>query len=541
MERHKAAKEIWTWIDLRGEKFFWSSIRLLSKARQLAMDISGRACAILMDHAGRDREGKPSGGPQALSIEWAAERCLEHGADIVYAVDEKFLALPVAENYAKALHYAIRKKNPLLVMLSVTDFCREIGARTAVLVDSGMIAECVDLRWEEESIVGRSPSWGGQIMADITFSGDRGTGFVTLQSHGLELSKARGEPGVTEQIDIHEVAPARKIRLISSSREYEEHQRLEEAKVVVVGGAGLGDAEGFGLVRELARSLGGEVGATRPPVLEHWVEEDRLVGQTGKTVRPELLFSVGTSGAIQYTAGITESKRIIAVNRDPNAPIFHLADLGIVADARKFLLLLNEKIRQAAMRRLAEERKEEESKKGREGMGLRVRRLRENLGMSVEELAQATGQTPELIQHVENDEVTPSVGFLLRFARAMNVNPATFLKEEDKRVIRDMRAREFMKRTQNYSYQTLSPGGEGDHLRAFMITIEPRQVHKPVAYKHEGEEFIFVMEGDLRLTLGNKVHHLRRGESIHFNSDIPHKLKSISDETTRCLVVLYTP
>jgi quercetin dioxygenase-like cupin family protein len=126
-------------------------------------------------------------------------------------------------------------------------------------------------------------------------------------------------------------------------------------------------------------------------------------------------------------------------------------------------------------------------------------------------------------------------------ARALEVDPSTFLKDEEKTKIRDARAQAFIKRTQNYSYQTLTPGAENEHLRAFMITIESRQTHKPVAYKHEGEEFILVMEGDLGLTLGGKGHHLKPGESIHFHSETPHKLRSLSDEPTRCVVVLYTP
>ena len=156
-------------------------------------------------------------------------------------------------------------------------------------------------------------------------------------------------------------------------------------------------------------------------------------------------------------------------------------------------------------------------------------------------MAQATGETQEFIEKVENDEITPPVSFLLRLASALKVDAGIFLRKEEKTMVRNLRSQAFVKRTQNYSYQTLSPGAESDHIRAFMVTIEPKQAHKPVAYKHEGEEFIFVMEGDLRLTLGNKTHNLKSGESIHFNSDIPHKLKSISNEPTRCLVVLYTP
>jgi quercetin dioxygenase-like cupin family protein len=133
------------------------------------------------------------------------------------------------------------------------------------------------------------------------------------------------------------------------------------------------------------------------------------------------------------------------------------------------------------------------------------------------------------------------VGFLLELAKALGVDPGTFLREEHKTVIRNLRTQAFVKRTRNYSYHRLSAGGEKDHLMAFTVTIEPEQAHKPVAYKHDGEEFIFVMEGDLQLMLGSKPHHLQPGDSIHFHASTPHKLKSTSKEPTRCLVVLYTP
>jgi quercetin dioxygenase-like cupin family protein len=122
----------------------------------------------------------------------------------------------------------------------------------------------------------------------------------------------------------------------------------------------------------------------------------------------------------------------------------------------------------------------------------------------------------------------------------MKVDPGTFLRKEEQAAIRDRRAQAYYQRTQNYSYATLTPEGQNSHLRAFMVTIEPYHAHKPVAYKHEGEEFIFVMEGDLEFTLGTQSNVLKPGESIHFNSDIPHKLKSLSSTPTRCLVVLYT-
>ncbi|MEE9421057.1 MAG: cupin domain-containing protein, partial [Desulfatiglandaceae bacterium] len=257
--------------------------------------------------------------------------------------------------------------------------------------------------------------------------------------------------------------------------------------------------------------------------------------------RPELLLSIGASGAVQYTAGIIESELIVAVNRDPDAPIFQLADIGIVADAKSLLPLLTARVKQVVMRDLADILSEDRAVGSGNGFGAKICWLRESHGWSLEELAERTGQSPEYLQQVEKDEVVPSVSSLLQISKALKVDPGTFLMDEEKAAIKDQRAQAFIKRTKNYYYQTLTPGAENLHLRGFMITIEPNQALKPVAYKHEGEEFIYVMEGSLELTLDNKKRQLKVGENIHFNSEIPHKLKSLGNETTRCLVMLYTP
>jgi len=172
---------------------------------------------------------------------------------------------------------------------------------------------------------------------------------------------------------------------------------------------------------------------------------------------------------------------------------------------------------------------------------VKIEKIRRSNDWTIEYLAEKTDQTPEFIEKVENGEMVPSVSFLLKLSRALGVDPGTFLSDEEKAQIEDKRAKAFITRTKNYAYQTLTPGAENQHLRAFMITIEAKQDHKPVAYKHEGEEFIYVMEGDLELTLDSKITNLKTGESMHYNSEIPHKLKNIGNETTRCLVMLYTP
>ncbi|MBW1801066.1 MAG: electron transfer flavoprotein subunit alpha/FixB family protein, partial [Deltaproteobacteria bacterium] len=226
--------------------------------------------------------------------------------------------------------------------------------QAARINNAGLIAECVNLRYENGKVIARCPSWGGEIMADITFSNESDTGFLTVQAHGLKEVEAKGEPGDIEWIPLETVVVPEGLTFISMESEPVESQKLEEAKVVVVGGAGLGNSADFGRAKELAAAMGGELGATRPPVLQHWIEEDRMIGQTGKTVRPDVLLSIGTSGAIQYTAGIMESKTIVAVNRDRKSPIFEVADLGIVADAKTFVPLLTAKVKQVAMRKLTD-------------------------------------------------------------------------------------------------------------------------------------------------------------------------------------------
>lgn len=328
---------------------------MLAKARELAESVSGKVGVVLMGSSATSQPDDAFFGMQTyLPVDSAAEECVTHGADFVYIIDNEKLVVPRADTYATALAGVALRRGPMLVMFALTDFGRELAARAAGINNAGLIAQCMDLRVDGDRIVAKCPSWGGEIMADIGFSDGSKTGFVTVQPNAFQTIEFRGEPGVIEWIRIDHLEIPEKLRLLSSSAEPGKKQHLEDADVVVVGGAGLHNSGNFGLVRELATALGGAVGATRPPVFEHWVEEEQLIGQTGRTVRPNLLFSIGTSGAVQYTAGIMEAKTIVAINRDENSPIFQIADLGIVADAKNFLPLLIAKVKQATVRRKAE-------------------------------------------------------------------------------------------------------------------------------------------------------------------------------------------
>lgn len=534
-------KELWVFIDLRSKRFFDLSLNVLSKVRELAGTVSGKTVAVLLGSSG----SRPLEGPRdahiSIPADKAGEECTAYGADRVSILDNELLAIPRPDLYANALAHFVVTHNPMLVMFALTDFGREMAARSARIINAGLISECVDVSMNKGKVVADCPAWGGDFMAHITFLDHSRTGLLTMQPHAAKATKVKGHPGVVERLSIDVSDTHKGLKFLSSSTGHIEAQRLENARIIVVGGAGMGTIENFALVRELSAAMGAELGATRPPVLEHWVEEERLIGQTGKSVRPKLLFSIGTSGAVQYAAGIMEAQTIVAINRDKSAPIFQIADIGIVADAKAFLAHMITKVRRATMRKLSDDLCAKGKLDTAKEFGAKVRRLRESHNRTIEALSEAIGQSPEFIEKVEKGEITPPVAFLLRFAKALKIDPETFLRREEKALIRSLRDQAFMKRTQDYAYQTLSPGVESHHLRAFMVTIEAKKTHKPVAYKHEGEEFIFVMEGELKFTLRNKSHRLRAGESIHFNSDTPHKLKSISSATTRCLVVLYTP
>ena len=539
------ANPIWICGDLRTARFWRESLKVLAKALPLARETNAPLAMVLMGATDRgSMQNQKIDLSACVSMADAAREAVSRGASTVFCLDHPDLSVPRTDLYARVLADFIKARNPWLVLFCLNDFGRETAAFSAQRCRAGLIADCETLILKDGQVAGRCPAWGGQILADITLAHGWPMAFVTVQPHGVGVPP---ETDTGSGADIQWIVPEKVdlpkgLRLKQRTMEPLETRRLEDAKTVVVGGAGLGDMRGFGLVRELASAFGAEVGATRPPVLHHWVEEERLIGQTGKTVRPNLLITVGTSGAVQYTAGIMEAETIVAVNRDPDAPIFKLADIGIVADAGAFLPLLTQQAKQLVMRRLADSACYigEENDTPQSGFGAVVRQLREARNWTQTELAQSTGQTPDFISQVETEQLSPPVGFILRMAQVMEVDPGTFLNKEEQTAIKDRRAKAYHQRTQNYSYTTLTPEAENSHLRAFMITIEPHLAHKPVAYKHEGEEFIFVITGDLEFTLGSKVHLLKAGESIHFNSDIPHKLKSLSNDPTRCLVVLYT-
>jgi electron transfer flavoprotein alpha subunit/quercetin dioxygenase-like cupin family protein len=525
----KKGLEVCVFGDHRNHPQDRLTLQVLARGRALSGD-RGRVTVVLFGH----------------QVESIARAYIAHGAQRVLLLDHPGLASYRADLFSTLLTDLVKEHRPDVLLVGASDFGRELASRVARRLGVGLSADCIALGWDEgkETLVGSSAAFGGNFLARIAWDTHRPF-MATVRAgtfperpydeaaHG-EIIRVKRDPGkIPSKIDV-----------ISSVREPHQASKLEDARIVIAGGRGLRTQEGFNQVRELAMALGGEVGATRPAVDAHWTSHDQLIGQTGKSVRPELFVTCGTSGAVQYTAGIRGSGIVVAVNRDPRAPIFKFADFGIVADALSFLPAFIAEVKSHLFRVITESYRTQ-VKTGKDSksvtFGQRVRKLREDHKMTVTDLAERIGHPPEAIEEVESDSVTPPVSFLLQLSQALEIDPSNFLSDQERTQIDGKRQEGYVKRTQDYSYRTLTPGAADKHLRAFMVTIEAKEDHKMIEYKHPGEEFIFVYRGELELTLGGKVFHLKEGETIHFNSETRHKLRNTSDEKCELIVTLYTP
>jgi len=172
-----------------------------------------------------------------------------------------------------------------------------------------------------------------------------------------------------------------------------------------------------------------------------------------------------------------------------------------------------------------------------QSLGERIRKMRGTQNVSLETLAHKTGYDPEYLKEIEEGKVSPAVGVLIQISRALAVDTSALLAEEK----RKERIQSYRKRTKAYSYRTLTPGAEDKHLWAYLVTLDPKKEHEMVAYQHEGEEFVYGLEGRVEIKVGDDVNIVKKGGTLHFNSGIPHNLKNLSTKQAQLLVVVYTP
>ncbi len=272
------------------------------------------------------------------------ESASHFGTDGVLVVDDPALAGYTAEAYAIAAYETIKSQSASLVLSTTSAFAKELLPRIAVKLKAGMVSDILSINTEGGKVSGFTRAmWAGSIVADVAVDGDiiiatvRGTAF----EHAPKLDKASEVKALSVKIDQQTL----KAKYIETIEHKSTRPQLTDASVVISGGRGLKGPEGFKTIGQLADLLGAAIGASRAAVDAGWVENDLQVGQTGKIVAPNLYIAVGISGAIQHLAGMKDSKTIVAINKDPDAPIFQIADYGLVADFAKAVPELVEEIK----------------------------------------------------------------------------------------------------------------------------------------------------------------------------------------------------
>ncbi len=318
---------------------------LLGKAKDLAADLDTQVTAVLL-------------GSNVKSL---ADSLAQYGADRVIVVDNPVLDTYRTEPYTQALAAVINEYKPEIMLVGATAIGRDLGPRVSARVGTGLTADCTVLEIGDfplNPLPNREQKHNQLLMTRPAFGGNT---IATIACPDNRPQMATVRPGVMQKIE--PIADA-KAEIIEFNPELEENNcyveildivkevstavDIQEAKILVSGGRGVGSKENFKLLEDLAEALGGTVSCSRAVVDNGWLPKDLQVGQTGKTVRPNVYFAIGISGAIQHTAGMEESDVIIAINKDESAPIFDVADYGIVGDLNKIVPLLTEAIKAQA-------------------------------------------------------------------------------------------------------------------------------------------------------------------------------------------------
>lgn len=325
-------KDVWTLAEQKGEKLHPVSFELLGRGRSLADARGSRLCAVIL-------------GSKISSDD--LRELIERGADVVYLVDYPQLANFLVEPYARILNLLIESYHPEIMIAAATTTGRTVMPYVSAKIRAGLTADCTGLEIEPETdlLLQTRPAIGGNILATIKTPSARPQ-MATVRPKSTRIPERHPDRvGEIKRIELAEDIFASRITFEEYVPDAEGASSIEEADIVIAGGAGVKTAEGFDQINQLAESLRGAVGASRPCVDHGWQPYAHQVGLSGKTVSPQLYMACGISGAIQHLAGIQTAESIIAINTDPNASIFQLADLGIVGNMFDVLPELIEKIR----------------------------------------------------------------------------------------------------------------------------------------------------------------------------------------------------
>ncbi|MDH5298442.1 MAG: electron transfer flavoprotein subunit alpha [Desulfobulbaceae bacterium] len=323
---------VWVYAEYRNGRIAPVALELLGVGRGLADRRGVKLSAVLL----------------GTTLADTARDLVAHGADTVYVVDDPALARFTDDAYGNVLADLIREHKPEIVLAGATAIGRSVIPRVATIMGAGLTADCTELaiREEDGALLQTRPAFGGNIMATIVCPDTRPQ-MATVRP--LVMKPLGRDDARQGEIVIVAPEPARlrsRVRVLESVVTQGEQVNLAGADVVVAGGRGLDGEKGMGLVRELAEVLGGAVGASRAAVDTGWINYAHQVGQTGKTVAPKLYIACGISGAIQHVIGMQSADTIIAINKDPHAPIFDVATYGVVGDLFEILPKLTAKLKE---------------------------------------------------------------------------------------------------------------------------------------------------------------------------------------------------
>ena len=320
------------------------ALELVGKRKDLAKDLGTEVTAVLI-------------GSDVMSL---TKELAEYGADRIIVVDDPELKEYRTEPYAHALAEVIKKYKPEIMLVGATAIGRDLGPRVSARIHTGLTADCTQLEIGDfpiNPIPGREqlhnqllmtrPAFGGNTIATIACPNFRPQMATVRPGVMQKAERVEGAQAVIEEFNPGFVPNNKYVEILDIVKAVSDVEDIMDAKILVSGGRGVGSAENFKLLDDLAEALGGTVSCSRAVVDAGWKSKDLQVGQTGKTVRPHVYFAIGISGAIQHLAGMEESDIIIAINKDETAPIFDVADYGIVGDLNKILPALTEKIKEA--------------------------------------------------------------------------------------------------------------------------------------------------------------------------------------------------
>jgi electron transfer flavoprotein alpha subunit len=327
-------RDIWVVAEKEGEALAPVVLEMLGQARQLSDSLGVYVKAVFL---GR-------------STEELGQELVSNGADVVYMTDDPRLSEYNAESYSKVLGDLIEEGKPEIVLLGATSIGRDLAPRLAQRLGTALFTNCLNLEIDEmqRQLLATYPVYGGEYFQTSVCPKARPQMATVLPGAFRPPLTDPGRTGEVETIAVDmDDLEVRSEVLEVVSEEARPEVPLGKAKIVVSGGRGMGNAENFALVKELAEVLDGQVGGSRGAVDEGWMDKDRQVGLGGTQIAPDLYVACGVAGAIQHYAGVLDSKFVVAINKDPNATIFQVADVGIVGDVHEVLPALIKELKEA--------------------------------------------------------------------------------------------------------------------------------------------------------------------------------------------------